>query len=35
VHDVVREIAVAMRVSHGCDGISIRQHNEPADGQDA
>jgi histidine triad (HIT) family protein len=35
VHDVVREIAVAMRTAYGCDGISTRQHNEPAGGQDA
>lgn len=35
VHDVVREIAVAMREAYGCEGISTRQHNEPAGGQDA
>ncbi|WP_342215965.1 HIT family protein [Nocardia brasiliensis] len=34
VHDVVREIAVAMRATHRCDGVSTRQHNEPAGGQD-
>jgi histidine triad (HIT) family protein len=35
VHDAVREIAVAMRTAYGCEGISTRQHNEPAGGQDA
>lgn len=35
VHYAVREIAVAMRATYGCDGISTRQHNEPAGGQDA
>jgi histidine triad (HIT) family protein len=35
VHDVVREIATAMRMAYGCDGISTRQHNEPAGYQDA
>ena len=34
VHDVVRLIAVAMRNTYGCDGISTRQHNEPAGNQD-
>ncbi|MEU6559651.1 HIT family protein [Nocardia nova] len=34
VHDVVREIAVAMRAAYGCDGVSTRQHNEPAGNQD-
>ncbi|MEU8221088.1 HIT domain-containing protein [Kribbella sp. NPDC048915] len=29
VHDVVREVAIAMRTSYGCTGISTRQHNEP------
>ncbi len=35
VHDLVRQIAVAMRSSYGCQGISTRQHNEPAGSQDA
>ena len=35
VHDVVRTIAIAMRTSYGCEGISTRQHNEPAGYQDA
>ncbi len=30
----VRDTAVAMRRAYQCDGISIRQHNEPAGGQD-
>ncbi|WP_405138443.1 HIT family protein [Nocardia sp. NBC_01388] len=34
VHDVVREIAIAMRAVYGCDGVSTCQHNEPAGGQD-
>jgi histidine triad (HIT) family protein len=35
VHDVVRRIAIAMRSAYGCDGVSTRQHNEPAGNQDA
>jgi histidine triad (HIT) family protein len=35
VHDLVRQIAVALRSSYGCQGISTRQHNEPAGNQDA
>jgi histidine triad (HIT) family protein len=35
VHDVVREIAIAIRHTYGCDGVSTRQHNEPAGYQDA
>ncbi len=34
VMDLVQEAAGAMRASYGCEGISIRQHNEPAGGQD-
>ena len=29
-----KKIAVAMKQNYGCDGISFRQHNEPAGGQD-
>lgn len=29
VHDLTREIAVAIRTTYGCDGVSTRQHNEP------
>ena len=35
VHDVVREIAIAIRSTYGCAGVSTRQHNEPAGYQDA
>jgi histidine triad (HIT) family protein len=35
VHDVVREVAVAIRGTYGCDGVSTRQHNEPAGYQSA
>jgi len=35
VHDVVREAAVAIRHTYDCDGVSTRQHNEPAGYQDA
>ncbi|NUU19466.1 HIT family protein [Cellulomonas humilata] len=34
VWDLVQEVAVAMRTAYACDGISIRQHNEPAGDQD-
>lgn len=34
VHDLTRLVAVAMRASYGCTGISVRQHNEPDGGQD-
>jgi histidine triad (HIT) family protein len=34
VHDLVREIAIAMRHQYGCDGVSTRQHNEPGGNQD-
>jgi len=33
VHDAVREVAIAMRATYGCGGISTRQHNEPAGSQ--
>jgi histidine triad (HIT) family protein len=35
VHDLVRDIAMAIRTTYGCEGVSTRQHNEPAGGQDA
>jgi histidine triad (HIT) family protein len=35
VHDLVREVAIAIRTTYRCDGISTRQHNEPAGNQDA
>jgi histidine triad (HIT) family protein len=34
VGDLVREVAVAIRATYGCAGVSTRQHNEPAGGQD-
>src|SRR5690242_3743991 len=34
VHDLVRDVAIAMRAAYGCDGTSVRQHNEPAGNQD-
>ena len=34
VHDLVRDIARAMRTTYSCDGISTRQHNEPDGNQD-
>jgi histidine triad (HIT) family protein len=34
VHDLVREVAIAIRHTYGCDGVSTRQHNEPAGNQD-
>ncbi|THV32112.1 HIT family protein [Glycomyces paridis] len=32
--DLVREVAIAIRETYGCDGVSTRQHNEPAGDQD-
>jgi histidine triad (HIT) family protein len=34
VHDLVRDVAIAIRQTYGCDGTSTRQHNEPAGYQD-
>lgn len=34
VHDVAREVAIALKYVYTCDGISTRQHNEPSGGQD-
>ncbi|BEL04598.1 HIT family protein [Actinoplanes sichuanensis] len=34
VHDLVREVAIGIRNTYGCDGTSVRQHNEPAGYQD-
>lgn len=33
VHDLAREAALALKQSYGCDGITVRQHNEPAGSQ--
>lgn len=34
VTDLIQEVARAIRRSYGCDGVSTRQHNEPAGDQD-
>jgi len=34
VWDLTRRVAVAMRETFDCEGISTRQHNEPAGDQD-
>lgn len=34
VYKVVKKIAIAIRSTYGCDGMSTRQHNEPAGNQD-
>ncbi|WP_344303005.1 HIT family protein [Nocardioides bigeumensis] len=34
VWDLTKLVAGAVRAAYGCDGTSIRQHNEPAGGQD-
>ena len=34
IHQVAQKIALAMKTLYGCDGISTRQHNEPAGDQD-
>jgi histidine triad (HIT) family protein len=34
VHDLAREVAIAIRQTYGCDGTSLRQHSEPAGNQD-
>ncbi|UJP11047.1 HIT family protein [Microbacterium sp. KUDC0406] len=34
VWDLTQRVAVGIRSSYGCEGTSIRQHNEPAGGQD-
>jgi histidine triad (HIT) family protein len=33
VHDLACQVAIALRESYGCDGTSVRQHNEPAGSQ--
>jgi histidine triad (HIT) family protein len=27
VHDLVQDVAIAMRLTYGCEGVSTRQHN--------
>ena len=34
VHETARRIALAMKDSYGCGGVSTRQHNEPAGDQE-
>ena len=34
IHDLAREVAIAIRQTYGSDGTSLRQHNEPAGNQD-
>lgn len=34
IHRLAKKSALAMKVVYGCDGISTRQHNEPAGNQD-
>ncbi len=34
IQDIAREVAIAMKEMYTCDGVSTRQHNEPAGGQD-
>lgn len=33
--DISQKMAVAIKKSYGCDGVTIRQNNEPASGQHA
>ena len=34
IHELARRIALAMKASTGCEGVSTRQHNEPAGNQE-
>jgi len=34
LHVVSKKIAIAVRETYGCDGVSLRQHNEPAGNQE-
>jgi histidine triad (HIT) family protein len=34
MHELVKAIALAMKMAYSCDGVSTRQHNEPAGNQD-
>jgi histidine triad (HIT) family protein len=33
IFDLAKQAAIALKVAYGCDGTSIRQHNEPAGNQ--
>jgi len=34
IHDLEKEIAIALKGTYRCDGVSSRQHNEPCGNQD-
>ena len=34
VHEVAKAVSLAMKAAYRCDGVSTRQHNEPAGNQD-
>lgn len=34
IHDLEREIAIALKETYKCDGVSSRQHNEPCGNQE-
>ncbi|CAA9306293.1 MAG: Bis(5'-nucleosyl)-tetraphosphatase (asymmetrical) [uncultured Chloroflexia bacterium] len=34
IQRLARTVALAMKATYGCDGVSTRQHNEPKGGQD-
>lgn len=34
IHDLEKEIALALKETYKCDGVSSRQHNEPCGNQD-
>lgn len=34
IHRVARMVAIAVKRSYGCDGVSTRKHNEPSGNQD-
>lgn len=34
IHIFSKRVALAMKETYGCDGVSVRQHNEPAGNQD-
>lgn len=34
IHELARALALAMKAIYACDGVSTRQHNEPAGNQD-
>ncbi len=34
IHRMAKRVAIALKAVHSCDGVSTRQHNEPAGNQD-